>query len=62
VVGGWLLGWCVFVLFPDLPQGDLFDGHRLAVPSLDMLAWRGGRLPLSVQQALYHETRRHGLR
>jgi transcriptional regulator with XRE-family HTH domain len=29
---------------------------------LDMLAWRSGRLPLSVQQALHHEVHRRGLR
>jgi transcriptional regulator with XRE-family HTH domain len=32
------------------------------VPYLDMLGWEGGRLPLTVQQALHHEVHRRGLR
>jgi hypothetical protein len=43
------LAGCIFVFFPDLPQGDLFGGHRLAAPYLHMLGWEGGRLPLLVK-------------
>ena len=34
----------VFVFFPDLPELDLFGGHRLAIPTMDLLSWCGGRL------------------
>ena len=53
---------CVYVFFPELPQGDLFGADRLSIPASDMLAWRGGAVPPGVREALRYEARRRGMR
>jgi hypothetical protein len=52
----------VVVLFPDLPQRDLFGAHRIEIPASDLLDWRGGLAPVGVRHALRHEAKRLGLR